>query len=151
MKDQLFEKMYEISKKPYQKFLKKNQPWAIEKETLLQMEPTTLGYSLGAFLDKNHFDLQDKLEDHDVMHVLTNTGITVLEEIGMQYYLFGNGKRSLYMYLVLVWGTCFYPTRLGYFITQYRRGKSAYSFHQLDFLKMLTVPVKTIQQTFNIS
>jgi ubiquinone biosynthesis protein Coq4 len=150
MKDQLVEKMYEMSKKPYQKFFKKNKPWKIEKQELLSMPNQTLGFHLGCFLIKYHFEIQPKLEDHDVIHVLTNTGISVPEEIGMQYYLFGNGKRSLYLYMVIVSGTCFYPTRLGYFIEQFRKGKTAHQFHYLDFSKMLLQPIETLQKTFKI-
>ncbi len=150
MKDKLIEKMYEISKKPYQKFFKKNQPWTISKSELLQNKPETLGFHLGCFLIKYHFEIQPKLEDHDVIHVLTNTGISVLEEIGMQFYLLGNGKRSLYLFMVLLTGTCFYPTRLRYFIDQFRKGKSAHQFYQLDFSQLLHFPVSTLQSTFNI-
>ena len=150
MKDKLIEKMYDLSKKPYQKFFKKNKPWTILKSELLQHKPESLGFGLGEFLQKNNFDIQPKLEDHDVIHVLTNTGISVPEEIGMQYYLFGNGKRSLYLYIVIVSGTCFYPTLLQYFISQYRKGKTAHRFHQLDFSKMLHFEIKVIQNTFNI-
>ena len=85
-----------------------------------------------------------------MIHVLTNIGISVPEEIGMQYYLLGNGKRSLYLYMVIATGTCFYPTRLEYFIEQFRRGQKAHRFHQLDFSKMLHFEVSEIQTTFNI-
>jgi ubiquinone biosynthesis protein Coq4 len=82
--------------------------------------------------------------------VLTNTGISVEEEIGMQYYLFGNGKRSLYLIMVILSGTLFYPTRCRYFIRQYQKGKTAHQFYELDFLNMLSLPITNIQQSFNI-
>ncbi len=150
MKDKLIEIMYEISKIPYQKFFKKNKLWAIGKSELLQHKPETLGFHLGCFLIKYHFDIQPKLEDHDVIHVLTNTGVSVPEEIGMQYYLLGNGKRSLYLYLVVATGTCFYPTRFHYFRNQYCKGKKAHQFYYLDFSKLLHIPVSKLQTTFNI-
>ncbi|WP_309610015.1 hypothetical protein [Flavobacterium sp.] len=150
MKDLFIEKMYEWSKKPYQKFLKKNEPWAISKKELLALPKESLGFHLGCFLIKYNFDMQPKLEDHDVIHVLTNTGISVKEEIGMQYYLYGNGKRSLYLYLVIISGTCFYPTEIKYFINEYCRGKKALKFHYIDHSKMLHIPVIKIQETFKI-
>lgn len=151
MKDLLIEKLYEISKKPYQKFFKKNQPWNISLQEFLHYPEETLGFHLGCFLLKHNFDIQPKLEDHDVIHVLTNTGISVPEEIGMQYYLFGNGKRSLYLYMVMLTGTIFYPTKINYFKQQLRRGQNALQFHYLDYSKMLLVPVKTIQHAFKIN
>ncbi|CAM3514136.1 ubiquinone biosynthesis protein COQ4 [Flavobacterium chungbukense] len=150
MRDFLIEKLYECSKKPYQKYFKKNEPWNIDKSKLATYPKESLGFGLGSFLSSNHFDIQEKLEDHDIIHVLTNTGVSVYEEIGMQYFLFGNGKRSLYLYMVILTGTIFYPKRMNYFIAQYKRGKSAHSFHYLDFSKMLLLPVQTIQETFKI-
>jgi len=150
MKDYLIEKMYEWSRKPYQKYFKKSIPWEIDKYELLQYPKDSLGFGLGDFLNKNHFDMQPKLEDHDVIHVLTNTGISVANEIGMQYYLLGNGKKSLYLYVVIISGTPFYITQIKYFLQQYKKGKRALPFHYLDFSKMLSVPVESIQKTFNI-
>jgi ubiquinone biosynthesis protein Coq4 len=150
MKDLLIEKLYEVSKKPYQRYFKKNKPWNLDKKQLLQYPEESLGFHLGCFLLQYNFDLQEKLEDHDVIHVLTKTGISVPEEIGMQYYLYGNGKRSLYLYMVMLTGTLFYPSRLGYFIKQYERGKNAWQFHQLEYEKMLKVPVTTIRNIFKI-
>nr|WP_199002898.1 hypothetical protein [Flavobacterium sp. ASV13] len=150
MKDYCFEKLYESSKEPYQKYFKKNESWKIKKEELMSYPQNSLGFGLGNFLYKNNFDIQEKLEDHDVIHVLTNTGVSVYEEIGMQYYLLGNGKKSLYLFLVITTSTLFYPTQIKYFIQQYKRGKQALPFHYLDFSKMLFMPVKSIQQAFKI-
>jgi ubiquinone biosynthesis protein Coq4 len=150
MKDQLIEKMYEWSKKPYQRFFKNNTAWDIDKQALLTYPNETLGYHLGSFLQENNFDIQPKLEDHDIIHVLTNTGVSVREEIGMQYYLYGNGKRSLYLYLVISTGTLFYPTHFNYFCKEFDKGKKALHFHYLDFSKMLLIPIETIQLTFKI-
>ena len=124
--------------------------WEIGKHELLSYPDETIGCHLGQFLQKNNFEMQPKLEDHDVIHVLTNTGVSVRKEKGMQYYLFGNGKKSLYLYLVLLAGSAFYPTHLNYFFKEYYKGKKALHFHYLDFSKMLLLPISTIQQTFKI-
>jgi ubiquinone biosynthesis protein Coq4 len=150
MKDQLIEKMYEWSKTPYQRYFKDKKAWEIDKLELLSYPEETLGYNLGQFLKNNNFDIQPKLEDHDILHVLTNTGVSVREEIGIQFYLKGNGKKSLYLYTVLLIGTLFYPTHLNYFFKEYYKGKKALHFHYLDFSKMLLLPISTIQQTFKI-
>ena len=150
MRDLFIEKMYELSKKPYQKFFKKGKAWDVKVNQLIQLPNDSLGFYLGCFLLKYNFEIQPKLEDHDIIHVLTNTGISVVEEIGMQYYLLGNGKRSLYLWMVILSGTLFYPTRFSYFKQQYKRGKAAHEFYGLDFLNMLSVPLTHIQKTFNI-
>jgi len=150
MKDYCIEKLYEYSKKPYQKYFKKNEPWKIEKGALMDYPENSLGFGLGSFLYNNHFDIQEKLEDHDIIHVLTQTGTSVAEEIGMQYYLLGNGKKSLYLFLVILSGTIFYPKQIRYFIQQYKKGKQALPFYYLDFSKMLFMPIQSIQQSFKI-
>lgn len=150
MRDLFIEKLYEITKKPYQKYFKENDPWDIQAKDLLQFPEESLGFHLGCFLLKYNFEIQPKLEDHDVIHVLTNTGVTVPEEIGMQYYLFGNGKRSLYLLMVILTGTIFYPNKISYFFKQFQRGNQALKFHYFDYSKMLLIPIKTIQCAFQI-
>ena len=150
MKDLIIEKMYEWSKKPYQKFFKKNQPWKVNSKELLLYPQETLGFHMGCFLLKYSFELQPKLEEHDVIHVLTNTGVSVPEEIGMQYFLLGNGKKSPYLFMVIFVGTLFYFSRLKTFYRFYKRGQNAHQFYHLEFEKMLLQPIRNIQTTFNI-
>ncbi len=145
----ILEKLYEWSLIPYQSF-KKNEAWDIGIEDLLHYSKDTLGHQMGQFLHRNNFDLQEKLESHDVFHVLTGTGITVAEEISMQFYLLGNGKRSIYLFSVIFLGTLLYPDRLKLFATCYSRGKSSLPFHQLDFYKLLNQPIERIKSTFLI-
>lgn len=72
MRDLFIEKMYEISKKPYQRFFKKGNAWDINVNQLIQLPSDSLGFHLGCFLLKYNFEIQPKLEDHDIIHVLTN-------------------------------------------------------------------------------
>lgn len=151
MRALLLEKLYDWSKIPYQKFLKKNDAWNIEVSKLLRYPKDSLGQGLGLFITIHNFELQDKLESHDVYHVLTNTGITVPEEVSMQFYLLGNGKRSFYLFSVVLLGLLLYPDYFKTFKNTYNRGKKALKFHQLDFLKMLHLPIQKIKTTFLIS
>lgn len=150
MRDLLIEKMYEFTKKPYQRFFKKGTPWDITPQELIQYNPESLGFHLGCFLIKYNFEMQPKLEDHDVIHVLTDTSVLVLDEIGMQFFLLGNGKKSAYLFMVITTGILFYPNQMKLFIKNYNRGKLAHRLHDLDFQKMLSIPLETIQKTFNI-
>lgn len=150
MKDLLIEYLYEISKKPYQKYFKKNQPWNLSRKELLKFNERTLGFHLGCFLLKHDLQIQEKLEDHDVVHILTGTGITVVDEIGMQYYLLGNGKKSPYLFMVVLTGTLFYPSKFMYFLSQCKRGRNALKFHHINFYRMLDLPVTNIKEAFKI-
>ncbi len=150
MRTKILESLYDWSKKPYQKYIKKNEPWKVPPQELLKYPETSLGFHLACFFIKHGFEMQPKLEDHDVFHVLTDTGVTVPEEISMQYFLLGNGKRSLYQYSVIALGTILFPEYIKSFHKAYQRGKAAFKFHQLDFSKMLYQPIQQIKSTFSI-
>jgi ubiquinone biosynthesis protein Coq4 len=96
-----------------------------------------LGKSTAVFLKTNNFELLDKLESHDVMHVLLGMKTTVKEEIGMQFLLLGNGKKSVYMYATIVLGYLLQIEHYKYFSYCYRRGKAIYAIHKIDFYKLL--------------
>ncbi|WP_062053151.1 Coq4 family protein [Aquimarina longa] len=151
MRKYILETIYEWSKKPYQKWFKSQSPWDISVQTLLKYSHESLGFHLGCFLLQYDFSPQPKLENHDVFHVLTGIGISVPEEIAMQYYLLGNGKRSLYLLSVIVIGSICYPDKFKLFKKAYQTGKTAYPFHQLDYKKLLQQPVQTLKTTFLIS
>lgn len=150
MRAVILETLYELSKMPYQRFMKKNESWSITTSELLRFPENSLGFHLGCFLLKHNFEMQPKLESHDVFHVLTGTGTSVPEEISMQFYLLGNGKRSLYLFMVIILGTLFYPDYRRLFLRAFRRGKNALPFHQIDFSKMLNQSVHRLQLTFLI-
>lgn len=150
MKDLIVEKIYEITKIPYQKWFKKENPWPINRKDLLQFEQQTLGFHLGCFLLKHDFELQAQFEDHDVIHVLTQTSISVIDEIGMQFYLLGNGKRSPYLFLGVVLGMIFYANKWKLFLLQYSRGKQAHCFHQLNFFNLLHHNTLDVKESFAI-
>lgn len=147
----LLERLYEWSKIPYRWLFKDEAPWNISIKELLSYPSNTLGYHLGCFLLRHHFTPEPQLEDHDVFHVLTQTGITVPEEIAMQFYLFGNGKRSAYLYTVLCIGTLLFPDELSRFRKSYRKGKKAHRFYDLNFLKLLPQSLQEFQQSFKIT
>ncbi|MHA7059987.1 hypothetical protein ACWGOQ_0022360 [Aquimarina sp. M1] len=151
MRSVLLEILYEWSKIPYQKWFKKETPWDLSISQLLMYPQDSLGFHLGSFLLQHNFTPQPKLENHDVFHVLTKTGITVPHEISMQYYLLGNGKTSLYLYTVIMIGTLLYPDKFNRFRAAFKKGRRAYPFYQLDFKKLLDQPLNTIQTTFLIS
>ncbi len=139
-----------MTKKPYQKYFKKSIPWNIKPDELTRYDEQSLGYHYGNFILMNNFQMQPKLEDHDVFHVLTNIGTTVSEEIAMQYFLLGNGKKSLYLVLVILSGTIFYTTHYKRFYECYQKGKKAHRLYDLEYQKLLLQPISVLKQTLNI-
>lgn len=147
----ILETLYELSKEPYRKYISRNEAWDIPIPELLKYPQSSLGFHLATFLLKHSFEVQPKLENHDVFHVLTGTGISVPEEIYMQFYLLGNGKRSTYLFMVVLLGILIYPDYLKHFRRAFIRGRRALRFHYLDFSKMLNQPIQHIQNTFLIN
>lgn len=147
----IIEKLYKTIKGPYQfLFKEKANAWEITIGDLLDYPTESLGHELGNFLSANHFDIQPSLEEHDVYHVLTRTGATVLDEIDMQFYLLGNGKRSPFVFIVIGTGLLFYPFKIGQFVSSFKKGKKAHHFYNLDFYRLLPQPLKHLQNSFNI-
>jgi len=152
MKALLIEKLHHLTIRPFQNWRNSSVRWNdISVSSLLQYPEGTLGFNLGCFLLRNNFELQPKFEDHDVMHVLTGIGITAQDEIGMHYYMLGNGKRSFYSLFYIVIGTLFYPLHIRSFLDYYKKGGEALHFHQLEFIKLLPQPVQKIQEAFKIN
>ena len=150
MRSLILERLYEWSLVPYRKYFKTNTPWNITAQTLLTYPESSLGFHLGCFLITYDFSSQPQLEDHDVFHVLTGSGVSVPEEVAMQYYLIGNGKHSMYGVAVIVLGSLLFPDELRRFVSAYKKGRTAHPFHQLDFLLLLQQPLKHLKTTFNI-
>lgn len=126
--------LFEKSKIPYARIFKRSKtPWGCHRESLLKMNPDTLGYHLGEFLQKNNFELIPRLERHDTYHILTGYGTDVKDEIALQYLCYGNGKRSKYLFLVMVFGTILNPEHWDYFKQSYYVGKKSRQFYYWDF------------------
>ena len=138
--------LYNWSNKLYAKYFKKNKTaWGLNVEDFKLFPVDSLGYSLGIFYSSNGFNVMPKLENHDVFHVITQTGTAIHEEIAMQYLLMGNGKCSLYMYAMIIIGTVIYPEFIRYYMFSYQKGKSLNTFHHIEFFERLKEPLKEIQ------
>lgn len=138
--------LFEKSKIPYaQVFKRKETPWNCNKKSLLKMQQQSLGYHLGKFLQKNNFELIPRLERHDAYHILTGYETDVKNEIALQYLCYGNGKRSKYLYLVMIFGTILNPEHWKYFRDSYRRGKKANQFYHWDFKDYLHSNIRDLR------
>jgi len=131
----------------YTNYFKKNKPWGLTKSDLLKYPEGTFGKQLGMFLEANDFDLIPKAERHDAYHLLTGFSTKVEDEIAQQYLCFANGKRSPYLFGVIILGTFILPEYLSYYIKAYRIGQSANTFYNLDFRRLLNVPFKDLQSS----
>ena len=140
-------RLFELSQQFYTQYFKRKKiPWAVDRTTLLDYPEQSFGRELGLFLTANKFELIPKVERHDAYHVLTGYGTEVEDEIAMQYVCFGNGKRSIYLFGVILLGTLLLPDYLSYYLRSYRIGKQANLFYDWDFSTVLQLPIADLRQ-----
>ncbi|WP_452223735.1 hypothetical protein [Lacinutrix chionoecetis] len=145
---QLVAWLFQVTQKIYTKYFKKNEPWNLTKSHLLNFPKQSFGYHIGMFLKQNHFEIIPKAERHDAYHTITGYHTKEQDEIALQYLCYGNGKRSPYLYGVIIIGTLILPEYVKYYYNSYSLGKTMNPFYNLDFKSLLHTPFSTI--THNI-
>ena len=146
LREQLIAWLFHISIAPYATFFKrKKESWGLTANDLLAYPNGSLGHATGLFLTANSFELMERLEDHDTYHVITGYGTDVPNEIAQQYFLFGNGKRTLYVIGVLLLSVLLLPDNMQQYLTAYKRGTASNPIHVLDMKSILNQPLKDIK------
>lgn len=147
----LCEWLNETTKVSYTKWFKRNtSSWQMTINDLKSFKTRSLGYQMFNFLTQEGFSLMEKHESHDVFHVLTGYGTSKEEEIAMQCFLFGNGKKTLYMTLSILTGIVILPEFTSIFYKAYLRGKQAFPMYKLNYKLLLNYPLQQLKWTFNI-
>ncbi|MGB5943652.1 MAG: hypothetical protein WBG71_12285 [Leeuwenhoekiella sp.] len=126
--------------------VKRNEPWGISRKELLKLQPESLGFHLGCFLLKHNLHPQPRCEDHDVFHVITGYSTDTDQEIAMQFFLFGNGKRSPFLNLARLCGYLLYPDRYSYFKEALKKGAAHMPLHVFDYKQHLNTSVKLFKK-----
>lgn len=138
--------LFEVTKKPYALLFKRRKDaWSLCSQDLLTFNEGSLGHEVGRFLRFNKIELIDKLESHDVCHVITGMGITVKNEVGMQFFLLGNGKRSFYLFSTIAICLFLLPEYFRYFMQCIKRGNKWSPLHNLDLQSELFNQVTLIR------
>lgn len=92
----------------------------------------TIGSDLYKMLNNNKLKVILKFENHDLKHIILGYGMTSIEEIKMQAYLFGNGNKTIYCILFLASGLIF-PEEWTAFYREYKKGKKSIYINNLSF------------------
>jgi hypothetical protein len=130
----------------YTKLFKKNSvAWNQTKHDLKHYQPFTLGYKLYQFLEEKNIDLMPKHESHDLFHVITGYDISGIEECRLQFFLYGNGKISIYLFISLATAIILFPEKIRDFNKHKNRGKLANQFFDWDFENLLSENFETIK------
>ncbi|WP_405371025.1 hypothetical protein [Nonlabens sp. Asnod2-A12] len=135
---------FELASTVYIRF-KTGPSWNVHTKQLLSYPTDSLGYHLGCFLIQHKLEPQPRCEDHDVFHVLTGYKIDTAQEIAMQYWLWGNGKRSPFVLLAMLVGVILYVDQYSLFIIAIEAGHKASPIHDIDFKQNLYSPISLIK------
>ncbi len=147
IRDRLLILLVDWTKPVYVRWFKQQQEaWPIDRQALQQYPTGTLGRELGDFLAREGFELLPKLEDHDVLHVLLKYETTVIGEAQMQFFLLGNGKRSLYALFTALLAMLLLPEGWRSYRKAFRLGRASRSIANWRFEHLLREPIKVLHR-----
>lgn len=140
-----FLKIY-LAIKPLQFFYKNKSEKILNQ--LKKLPNGTIGSELYKMLNKHELKVIPKFENHDLKHIILGYGMTSIEEIKMQAYLFGNGNKTIFCILFLASGLIF-PEEWDSFYKEYKKGKKSACIHDLSFNETITRKTQIIKTTYN--
>jgi ubiquinone biosynthesis protein Coq4 len=115
----------------------KEKNWNLSTAELLQFPEDSLGKALGKFLKKSGVEPLAGAEYHDVQHVLLDYSISFKDEVALQFFLHGNGKRSIASVSTMIGAWCILPMHWSYLKTSYKRGKNSKDISALSVKALL--------------
>jgi ubiquinone biosynthesis protein Coq4 len=111
--------------------------WNLTTEDLLLYPEGSLGKALGHFLKKSGVEPLAGAEYHDLEHVLFDFSISFKDEIGLQFFLHGNGKKSFASISTIIGAWFILPTQWKYLKDSYAKGKKCKDISKLNLKAML--------------
>lgn len=122
----------------YRKLFKSNKKsWSISMIQLANYEKNTVGFHLYTFLNTHHIQLMPQFESHDIFHMISGYSIHTIDEIRLQYFLLGNGKRSVFQFGTILLGTILLPEYMSSYFKAFRAGKNSMTFYNWQFEYLL--------------
>ncbi len=111
--------------------------WNMTTADLQKFPHESLGKMLGEFLTENKLEPLSRAEYHDVHHVLFNYSISLKDEVALQFFLHGNGRKSIASYLTCFGAWCILPFHWKYLRASYEKGKNCKDFSALNLKTVL--------------
>lgn len=131
-------------------FKGKKKSWGENRKSLKRFKEGTLGKSLSDFLYESGIDLQDKMENHDVFHVVLGYDTSLPEEAALHFFLIGNGKKSRYAKIAALVGFAIFPEYWRLYQKAYHRGKQTKPFVNWEFKGLLFVTLEEFKKEIGI-
>lgn len=130
----------------------KDRNWNISTAQLLQFPAGSLGKTLGEFLAKDGLEPLPGAEYHDAQHVLLDYSVSFKDEVALQFFLHGNGKRSIASVSTMIGAWCILPTQWKYLRACYKRGKNSNDISSLNLKALLGQDLEQVKRAlFNES
>jgi hypothetical protein len=148
-REKLIETFFNVSIKPSQWLKRNKESWHLSRQKMLEMPSNTLGHDVGCFLQHHNFELLDKGESHDVYHVLLGYQTDVVNEVNMQFFLFGNGRRSIYTYAAMAAGLFFLPEFVRLFFKEMMHGRHLKSIKYWEVKNLLSKNTEILRGRLN--
>ncbi len=123
----------------------KDKNWNLSTAELLQFPEGSLGKALGEFLNEQHVELLAGAEYHDIHHVLFDYSVSFKDEVALQFFLHGNGKKSIASVSTRIGAWCLLPTQWKYLKASYERGKKCKDVSAFNFKNMLCQDITQVK------
>lgn len=123
---------------------------SVSMDDLISYPKDSLGFELGCFLFDNSYEADPVPGIEDIYRILLTRNVSNKEEVAMYFYLFGNGYIRLRTLAVIASGLLVMSHHSLYFYNRYKAGRAALRFYDLDYFRMLHLPLKRIKDTFLI-
>lgn len=111
--------------------------WGLSTAELLKYPEGSLGKALGDFLKLHEVEILTGAEYHDIHHILFDFSISFKDEVALQFFLHGNGKKSIASVSTRIGAWFLLPTEWKYLKASYERGKKCKDVSKLNFKNML--------------
>jgi len=147
LRAQIFNRVALPSVLLYRDLFKNNKlSWGESRESLERFNEGTPGKQLSTFLYENSIDLQPKMENHDVFHVILGYDTTLPEEAALHFFLIGNNKKSRYAMIAALVGFVIFPEYISLYRSAYLRGKKTCHFTSWEFKDLLFVDLEEFRR-----
>ena len=84
-------------------------------------------------------------------HVLTGYQTDTAQEIALQFFLYGNGKRSAFLLLAMFAGYLLYPDHYKTFKKAQKKGQNTCTLHDFKYKEVLNTSITTLKIIFKIN
>jgi len=131
--------------RPLQYFFKPEMESTMKE--LEKLSSGTIGNDIFNMLHQNKLNVIPKFKEHDLKHILLDYGMSSIDEIRMQAYLFGNGNNTISCLLFLCSGIIF-PEYWSLFYDDFKKGATSTYIGNLKLKECKTTSTTSLKKIY---